>query len=163
MTIQDSGDAGRRRVPGWLKATGAGLLGFVIGAGAAGSAGEKATTETKTQTVAARAVTTTRTVRPKTRTVTKTVTRTASVASSPSGGGRSFSGNGGKTLPKFTVSQYSTLKWTNDGDIFMVSDDNFDVSVNSQGHSGETSVPPGSYRLDVNAMGNWTIKIVPES
>ena len=47
------------------------------------------------------------------------------------------------------------------GDIFMVSDDNFDVSVNSQGHSGETSVPPGSYRLDVNAMGNWTIRIAP--
>ena len=71
-----------------------------------------------------------------------------------------FSGNGGETLPPVTVHHDSTLYWTNDGGIFQIFTSG-GVPVNSQAHSGRTFLSAGRYTLQVNAMGNWTIKIVP--
>jgi hypothetical protein len=75
--------------------------------------------------------------------------------------GSSFSGNGSKTLPPFRVASASTLLWTNSGDIFQIFPKGLGGGgVNSQGRSGATYVRPGSYRLSVNALGSWTIRIV---
>jgi hypothetical protein len=83
-------------------------------------------------------------------------------ASSTGGSGKSFSGNGGKNLGTITVARDSVLKWTNDGDIFQMWDDDFGFNVNSQGHSGDTALSAGTYKnVTVNAIGNWTIQIVP--
>jgi hypothetical protein len=62
-----------------------------------------------------------------------------------------------------SVAQDSTLEWTNDGDIFQMWDDGGGITVNSQGNSGNTAVSAGTYSgVYVNALGNWTIKIVPQ-
>jgi hypothetical protein len=74
-----------------------------------------------------------------------------------------FSGNGGKSLGNITVPNDSTLVWTDDGDVFDLNDDSYGIYVNSQGRSGTTDVPAGTYNhVTVNAVGNWTIKIVPK-
>jgi hypothetical protein len=87
----------------------------------------------------------------------------AAQSPAPSGGsGKSFSGNGGKSLGTITITEDSVLKWTNDDDIFQMWDDDFGFNVNSQGHSGDTALSPGTYKnVTVNAIGNWTIQIVP--
>jgi hypothetical protein len=54
-----------------------------------------------------------------------------------------------------------TLKWTNDGDLFQIFEDSGTINVNSQASSGDTFVPAGTYTLDVNAIGSWTITITP--
>lgn len=73
-----------------------------------------------------------------------------------------FSGNGAKNLGTIRVSGDSILKWTNDGDIFIVADAGYGIFVNSSAHSGDTVVDAGTYRrVEVNAIGNWTIAIVP--
>lgn len=72
-----------------------------------------------------------------------------------------FSGNGLKNLGTIRITSESVLKWTNDGDLMsvMTESDPF-VLVNSQGASGDTVVNPGKYTdVQVNALGNWTIKI----
>lgn len=143
------------------------VAGFVVGGviGASGNSGT--TTETITNT---RREVTTRTV-PKLRTVTDTVTDkglpakpAASSESSSSGGAvQTFSGNGGKNLGNIDVSADSTLTWTNDGDIIQIYANEYDVLVNSQGHSGNTFLPAGTYSsMETNAVGNWTIKIAPK-
>ena len=83
-------------------------------------------------------------------------------ASDGSTSARSFSGNGGKNLGTITVGEESVLEWTNDGDIFQMWDDDFGFNVNSQGGSGDTVLPAGTYKsVTVNAIGNWTIEIRP--
>lgn len=75
---------------------------------------------------------------------------------------RRYHGNGGRTLPRFTLAEDSTLKWTNDGDYFGVydtPDQLAGVPVNSQAHSGETTLDAGEHKLEINGVGNWTIKI----
>lgn len=48
------------------------------------------------------------------------------------------------------------------GDLFQIFDEEFGIGVNSQGHSGDTVLAPGTYEsVEVNALGNWTIKIRP--
>lgn len=136
------------------------LLGVAIGAGG-GSTAETTTvagadkTDTKT-------ITETKTVQKKA----KTVTVTSPTPQPSTGGGdseNSFSGNGQKNLGTITVDEPSTLKWTNDGALFQLNDDGFDLSVSSEGESGDTKVSPGTYKeVTVNAIGNWTIEIIPD-
>jgi hypothetical protein len=154
----------RRVIVAW--AIGAAILGLIIGAAAGGT--EDSKTKTVTQAAAGgNAQTVTITTPTKTRTVTKVQTKVKTVkaaakppAADPPSASKSFSGNGGKTLPPVTIEEPSTLKWTNDGALFQLFDSGFGVSVNSQAHSGETYVDPGTYKLDVNAVGNWTIEFV---
>ena len=81
---------------------------------------------------------------------------------SGSSAGPVFSGNGGRSLPPFRVKVPSTLRWTNNGSIFQI----FPKiglgggSVNSSARSGATYLKPGSYRLDVNAIGDWRMSVI---
>jgi hypothetical protein len=82
--------------------------------------------------------------------------------STHSEGGQSFSGNGGENLGTISVEKESTLEWTNDGALFQIITSE-DLPVNSQAHSGTTVLEPGTYQhFQINAIGNWTIKIVPK-
>lgn len=162
----ESGSPPEKR-PGWLrrhwKWMVAGVVGLIIGA-AAGAGGESTSTSTTTvASVTTHTETQTQTQEPTT--VTETVTEAGTATAPPTqeaGGGEKFSGNGGKNLGTITVSKPSTLKWTNDGDLFQLFDADFKLSVNSQAHSGDTAVDPGTYnRVEVNAIGNWTIQITP--
>jgi hypothetical protein len=116
------------------------------------------TTQTKTHTIVKHAPA---------QTVTVTATSTASAApvagpANSSGNGRSFSGNGGETLGTIHVSTDSTIHWTNDGGLFSATDSSYGLYVNSQGHSGTSALPAGTYTgVTVNAVGNWTLQIVP--
>ncbi len=79
-----------------------------------------------------------------------------------SGSGQSFSGNGSKNIGTIEISEESVLEWTNDGELFQMWDADFGLHVNSQGDSGDTVVAPGTYtKVEVNALGNWTIEIRP--
>jgi hypothetical protein len=165
----------------WQRAWGAaaiGTVGLLVGAGigAAGSSTTKTVTaEGRTTTVQgtpppARTVTVAHVV-VHTHTVTQTQTAApaeqAAVPAESSGSGSSgeaqtFSGNGGKNLGTITVEKESTLEWTNDGSVFQLYTSE-SVPVNSQAHSGSSVLEPGSYKsFQVNAVGNWTIKIVPK-
>lgn len=149
-----------------------GIVGLVIGAGI--GAASKGTTKTVTERREANAPTVTQTVRTgPTRVVvhthTVTVTNESSTpppattpASAEGGAEQSYSGNGGKILGTIKVARESDLEWTNDGSIFQIFSSE-GVPVNSQAHSGGTVLEPGSYgKFQVNAVGNWTIKIVPK-
>ncbi len=76
--------------------------------------------------------------------------------------GRIFRGNGGETLPPFSVSGPSTLFWTNNGGIFQIfpSGSGSAGSVNAQSSKGWTYLPSGRYLLQINAIGSWTINVV---
>jgi len=134
------------------------LVGIGIGAAGGGSS--------KTKTVTPKALTVTN-VSTKISTVTRTIKHrpkpppppVAKPPPPPPAAALQFSGNGGKDLAPIHVAHDSTLFWTNDGDLFSLNDPDYNVSVNSQGHSGSTFVPAGTYRLSINAIGNWTISI----
>ncbi|HEX8065916.1 MAG TPA: hypothetical protein VF520_05270 [Thermoleophilaceae bacterium] len=82
--------------------------------------------------------------------------------SAPNESGQSFSGNGGKNLGRVKVATDSVLRWTNDGDVFQIFDDEGGLFVNSQAHEGDTAVAAGTYtNVQINAIGNWTIQIQP--
>jgi hypothetical protein len=74
-----------------------------------------------------------------------------------------FSGNGGKTLPPFRITTNSTMYWTNSGQIFQIFNAGASNSgtINSAARRGTSFIPPGRYRLQVNALGSWTITIRP--
>jgi hypothetical protein len=74
-----------------------------------------------------------------------------------------FSGDGGKTLAPFRVRRPSTMRWTNTGDIFQIfnAGASNNGAVNSSGHRGTSYIPVGRYRLQVNAIGRWSIAIQP--
>lgn len=82
-----------------------------------------------------------------------------------------FEGSGGKKLAPFTLEEGSTLKWTNTGDLFTILDgvsssgigENAGVPENSQAKSGDTYLEPGEHSFDINATGDWTIRITPGS
>lgn len=86
----------------------------------------------------------------------------APLSAATAAAGPVFSGNGGKSLPPFRVKVPSTLRWTNSDSIFQIFPKNAlgGGSVNSAAGSGATYLKPGAYRLDVNAIGNWKIRIV---
>jgi hypothetical protein len=153
---------------GWGVAT-IGVVGLIVGAGIGAAAGGNSKTVTETQRASARTVTNTVTTgRPRVVVHTHTITvttesKTPAPSEEGSGGGvQSFSGNGGKNLGSIKVEKESTLEWTNDGAIFQIFT-NEGVPVNSQAHSGTTVLEPNTYsKFQVNAEGNWTIKIVPK-
>jgi hypothetical protein len=143
-------------------------VGFLVGA-VIGASGNNSDTTTSTVTDRNREVTT-KTV-PKIRTVTETVTAKAAPAepatstepSSTSGEVQTFSGNGGKNLGNIEISSDSTLSWTNDGGVFQIFANEYEVLVNSAGHSGDTFLPTNTYSsMQTNAVGNWTIRIEPK-
>ena len=69
----------------------------------------------------------------------------------------SFSGNGAENIGTVKAASTSTIHWANDGSLFQV----LDLGINSQGHSGTSALPAGTYpNLEVNADGNWTMRIV---
>lgn len=162
------------KTPWWQRRWGAitiGIVGLLVGAGVGGAAGSNTKTVTETQQASAQTVTkTVTTVHPRVVVHTHTVTVTAesqaaptSTASTESGvEGQSYNGNGGKSLGTITVDKESTLEWTNDGSVFQIYTSE-GVPVNSQAHSGTTVLEAGAYKsFQVNAVGNWTIKIVPK-
>jgi len=78
-----------------------------------------------------------------------------------------YSGSGMKTTRPFTVNSSWEIQWEAHGMIFQVylySEDGqlVDVLANQQGEGKGSSYSPktGSYYLEVNAMGNWEVKIV---
>jgi hypothetical protein len=86
----------------------------------------------------------------------------SATATTAGGEGKSFIGNNNQNLGPITVEKESTIEWTNDG-FFIGIYTNQGVPVNSYAHSGTSVLAPGTYtRFLVNALGNWTIKIVPK-
>ncbi|MGD0453786.1 MAG: hypothetical protein ABSB69_09310 [Solirubrobacteraceae bacterium] len=170
---QRLGPSKTARMPWWKRTWGVvaiGLVGLLVGAGIGGAAGGPNKTVTETERAAAQTITNTITVNHAhvvvhTHTVTvpaETTTQTASTDSSSGTGEQAYSGNGGKNLGTITVAEESTLEWTNDGDVFQIFSEDA-VPVNSQAHSGSTVLEAGTYKgFQVNAVGNWTIKIVPK-
>ncbi len=158
------------KLPWWQRRWGAITIG-IVGAGIGGAAGGSTKTVTETQQASVQTVTNTvTTVHPRVVVHTHTVTVTAeshttppaTPASSAGGEGQSYSGNGGKSLGTIAVENESTLEWTNDGSVFQIYTSE-GVPVNSQAHSGTTVLEAGTYKsFQVNAVGNWTIKIVPK-
>ena len=80
----------------------------------------------------------------------------------------SFTGSGGKNTRPFTTNGPWEIQWDAHGNIFQLflytTDGNMiGVPANQQGPGEGTSYQPkaGKYYLQVNAMGNWTIRIVP--
>lgn len=77
---------------------------------------------------------------------------------------KTITGSGGQTI-KFTLQKDSVLKWTNDGGLMQIFDNDSTtdpVPVNSQAKSGKTYVEAGEYKWQMNSIGNWTLKFSPE-
>ena len=87
----------------------------------------------------------------------------AAATSESSAAGPVYTGSGGKPLPVFTVKASSTLRWTNTGSIFQLFPKRGTAggAVKSTAASGATYLEPGRYRLDVDAIGAWKIRVVP--
>jgi len=79
----------------------------------------------------------------------------------------SFSGTGVKEIGKPTplrIPKASTIHWTNDGALFQIIPASAHVQspVNSTAHSGTAALGKGAYYgFLINAIGHWTVKIVP--
>ncbi len=80
---------------------------------------------------------------------------------------KAFSGSGGKNTRPFTVKDGWEIQWDANGDIFQLflytaNGDMAGVPANQQGAGEGASYQAkgGQYYLQVNAIGNWTIKIV---
>lgn len=86
----------------------------------------------------------------------------ATAAPEVASAGPVFSGSGRTSLRPFKVEAASTLRWTNDGPIFQIFPRNVSGggSVNAAARAGATYLKPGTYMLNVRAVGNWTIRIV---
>jgi len=79
-----------------------------------------------------------------------------------------FSGSGGKNTRPFVSNGAWEIQWDAKGDIFQLylytaSGDMIGVPANQQGSGKGSSYQPkaGKYYLQVNAIGNWSISIVP--
>jgi hypothetical protein len=74
-----------------------------------------------------------------------------------------FRGSGTTMLRPFEVSRPSTMFWVAKGGIFQTfaGGTTDDGSVNSQAARGWTYLPRGRYRLQVNTIGSWSIRIAP--
>ena len=80
---------------------------------------------------------------------------------------KEFSGSGGKNTRPFNVKDGWEIQWDAKGDIFQLflytaNGDIAGVSANQQGSGKGSSYQAkgGQYYLQVNAIGNWAIKIV---
>jgi uncharacterized membrane protein YgcG len=156
----------------------AAVLGVVVGGaiGAAGNGSTKTvTTEGTARTVqSGQAPTHTVTVthlvvRNHTRIVTAPASAPASESSgegSSGGGGKSYSGDGIKSIGTVTVSQPSTLRWHASGGVFGVtgatSGYEHTIAIDSKASSGESAVEPGTYHeVGVTGAGEWSFTISP--
>ena len=81
---------------------------------------------------------------------------------------KTFSGSGAKNTRPFAVKDGWEIQWDAKGDIFQLylytaNGDMKGVPANQQGAGKGTSYQPkaGKYYLQVNAMGDWAIRIVP--
>jgi len=79
-----------------------------------------------------------------------------------------FTGSGGKNTRPFKTTGPWEIQWHADGDIFQLflysaSGEMVGVPANQQGSGDGSSYQPkkGNYYLQVNAIGNWSIRIVP--
>jgi hypothetical protein len=78
-----------------------------------------------------------------------------------------FSGSGVKDIGKpnpLRIPTNSTIEWTNTGAIFQIIPASIHVAspVNSTAHSGTATIRKGAYYgFLINAIGNWTVKIIP--
>ena len=77
-----------------------------------------------------------------------------------------FSGNGIKDLGDIRLGRDSTIRWTHEtgpyGGIFAITDNSFGVTVSSQDTSGTSQIDAGRYEnVNVNATGDWTLRITP--
>jgi heme-binding NEAT domain protein len=77
---------------------------------------------------------------------------------------QTFTGNGTETIGTVVVpAGGAIIKWTNNGAVFQIYDDTDVVEVNSQAHAGQSAINAGAYRgFEVNAIGSWTVDIVPK-
>ena len=79
----------------------------------------------------------------------------------------SFSGDGVKDIGKpnpLRIPTDSTIQWTNTGAIFQIIPASVKVQspVNSKAHSGTAPIKKGAYYgFLINAIGSWTVKIIP--
>jgi hypothetical protein len=79
----------------------------------------------------------------------------------------SYSGTGVKDIGKpdpLRIPQASTIHWTNDGALFQIipASPKVQSPVNSKAHSGTAALGKGAYYgFLINAIGHWTVKIVP--
>jgi len=80
---------------------------------------------------------------------------------------KTFSGSGGKNTRPFTVQSGWEIQWDAKGDLFQIylhtsNGDMVGVPANQQGAGAGSSYQPegGQYYLQVNAIGDWSIKIV---
>jgi hypothetical protein len=100
-------------------------------------------------------------------TVTRTVIRTVTVA--PAAIGKTFTGNGDKTLAPLTLSRGVNVTWTASPDsygynLFSVSGSSSSPSnwtsfdSGNSTRSGTSYVPAGTWTFDVIASGAWTLK-----
>jgi hypothetical protein len=81
---------------------------------------------------------------------------------SPSPLGKTFSGSGQQTLAPFTLAKGAMLHWTITNDRYGLGLSIYDTAngvVISSGNatSGQSYLKPGTYTLDINAQGDWTI------
>lgn len=83
-------------------------------------------------------------------------------------GGSEYRGSGVRNLRPFTTTGPWEVQWNARGDIFQlylyaVDGDLIDVSANQGGPGNGASYQPrsGTYYFQVNAMGDWTVRIVP--
>jgi hypothetical protein len=78
-----------------------------------------------------------------------------------------FKGSGVKDIGKpepLRIPTDSTIEWTNTGAIFQIIPASIHVQspVNSKAHSGTATIRKGAYYgFLINAIGNWTVKIIP--
>lgn len=79
-----------------------------------------------------------------------------------------FSGSGGKNTRPFTVKDGWEIQWDAKGDLFQLylytaNGDIVGVLANQQGSGKGSSyeAKAGKYYLKVNAIGNWSINIIP--
>ncbi len=165
--------------PWWQRGWGVaaiGVVGLLVGAGIGASG--KGTTKTVTNEAAAsqQAKVPAETVTVNhTRTVVHLHTHTVTAASEPSepsaesssaGGGKTYSGNGSKSLGTVEVSQPSTIHWHAAGGLFgmdgCTDPCEHTIGISSQASSGESAVEPGTYKeVSVASSGEWSISISP--
>lgn len=104
-----------------------------------------------------------------TRVVTRTITVAAKTSTTATASNLqrlyTFSGNGSETVGTITIpAGGATIAWRCDGSFFAfqstASSTGNPIEITSQASSGESVIYPGSYNMEVNAVGNWKIVIV---
>jgi hypothetical protein len=142
-----------------------GLLTLLVAACGGGSS-KKSTTATKTVTTTTTTPSGRKVVHKTTKTVTTAKSSQPPLSQTPAKT-LTFSGTGVKDIGKpnpLRIPTDSTIQWTNTGAIFQIIPASVKVQspVNSKAHSGTAQIKKGAYYgFLINAIGNWTVKIVP--